>query len=111
MIFKMPASKAVGLSMLLALLTPSYQGDAMPADGGNTVQGFYDALLSTMKNGRALGQSGRFAQLDPIVRRTFDIAAMARLSVGPTWSSLTETQRQEVIESFARYIAAIYADR
>jgi phospholipid transport system substrate-binding protein len=83
----------------------------MPADGGNTVQGFYDALLSTMKNGRALGQSGRFAQLDPIVRRTFDIAAMARLSVGPSWSSLTETQRQEVIESFARYIAAIYADR
>jgi phospholipid transport system substrate-binding protein len=83
----------------------------MPADGGNTVQGFYDALLSTMKNGRALGQNGRFAQLDPIVRRTFDIAAMARLSVGPSWASLTEGQRQQVTESFARYIAAIYADR
>ena len=111
MALKMPASKAVGLAILLALLTLSYRADAMPADGGNTVQGFYDALLSTMKNGRALGQSGRFAQLDPIVRRTFDIAAMARLSVGPYWSSLTETQRQQVIESFARYIAAIYADR
>jgi phospholipid transport system substrate-binding protein len=111
MIFKKPASKAVGLSMLLALLTPSYRADAMPADGGNTVQGFYDALLSTMKNGRALGQNGRFAQLDPIVRRTFDIAAMARLSVGPSWASLTEGQRQQVTESFARYIAAIYADR
>ena len=111
MVFKMPASKAVGLAMLLALLTPSYRADATPADGGNIVQGFYDALLSTMKNGGTLGQSGRFAQLDPIVRRTFDIAAMARLSVGPYWSSLTETQRQQVIESFARYIAAIYADR
>jgi phospholipid transport system substrate-binding protein len=111
MIFKKPASKAVGLSMLLALLTPSYRADSMPADGGNTVQGFYDALLSTMKNGRALGQNGRFAQLDPIVRRTFDIAAMARLSVGPSWASLTEGQRQQVTESFARYIAAIYADR
>ena len=111
MIFKKPARKAVGLSMLLALLTPSYRADSMPADGGNTVQGFYDALLSTMKNGRALGQNGRFAQLDPIVRRTFDIAAMARLSVGPSWASLTEGQRQQVTESFARYIAAIYADR
>ena len=87
MVFKIKASKAVGLSMLLALLAPSYRADAVPADGGNTVRGFYDALLSTMKNGRALGQSGRFAQLDPIVRRTFDIAAMARLSVGPSWRS------------------------
>jgi phospholipid transport system substrate-binding protein len=36
---------------------------------------------------------------------------MARLSVGPSWAGLTETQRQQVIESFARYISAIYADR
>jgi phospholipid transport system substrate-binding protein len=36
---------------------------------------------------------------------------MARLSVGPSWASLTEGQRQQVTESFARYISAIYADR
>jgi hypothetical protein len=42
-------------------------------------------LLSTMKNGRTLGQGGRFIQLEPVIRRSFDIAAMARLSVGPSW--------------------------
>jgi phospholipid transport system substrate-binding protein len=36
---------------------------------------------------------------------------MARLSVGPSWASLTEAQRQQVTESFGRYISAIYADR
>ena len=36
---------------------------------------------------------------------------MARLSVGPTWATLTEAQRQQVTESFGRYISAIYADR
>jgi phospholipid transport system substrate-binding protein len=36
---------------------------------------------------------------------------MARLSVGPSWSGLTEAQRQQVTESFGRYISAIYADR
>jgi phospholipid transport system substrate-binding protein len=36
---------------------------------------------------------------------------MARLSVGPSWTSLTEAQRQQVAESFGRYISAIYADR
>src|SRR6201987_686729 len=64
-----------------------------------------------MENGRTLGQSGRFTQLEPVIRRSFDIASMARVSVGPSWASLTDGQRQQVTESFARYISAIYADR
>jgi phospholipid transport system substrate-binding protein len=36
---------------------------------------------------------------------------MARLAVGPSWTGLTEAQRQQVTESFGRYIPAIYADR
>jgi phospholipid transport system substrate-binding protein len=75
------------------------------------VQDLYDALLSTLKNGRTLGQNGRFTQLEPIIRRTFDIASMVRLSVGSSWASLTEAQRQQVAESFGRHISAIYADR
>jgi phospholipid transport system substrate-binding protein len=75
------------------------------------VQGLYDALLNTMKNARALGQSGRFTQLAPVIRRSFDITSMARLSVGPSWSSLTDAQRQQMTESYGRYISAIYADR
>ena len=103
--------KAAALVGGLGLATLSYPVHAAPARGGDTVQGLYDALLSTMKNGRTLGQSGRFAQLAPVIRRTFDIASMARLSVGPSWASLTEAQRQQATESFARYISAIYADR
>jgi len=80
---------------------------AAPSSGGDAVQGLYDALLSTMKSGKALGQSGRFTQLG----RSFDIAAMARLSIGPTWASLAEAQRQQLSESFGRYMSAIYADR
>jgi phospholipid transport system substrate-binding protein len=85
---------------------------AAPASGSDTVQGLYDTLLSTMKNGRTLGQSGRFVQLEPVVRRTFDIASMARLSVGPSsWATMSETQRQQITESYGRYISAIYAER
>src|SRR5262249_61026882 len=35
--------------------------------------------------------------------RSFETVAVARLSVGPTWASLTEVQRQELTESLARY--------
>jgi hypothetical protein len=43
---------------------------------------------SALKNGRALGQSGRFAQLEPALRRSFDVPATARLSVGSSWPGL-----------------------
>jgi phospholipid transport system substrate-binding protein len=103
--------KAVALAAGLGLAMLSYPAHAATASGGDTVQGLYDALLSTMKNGRTLGQSGRFTQLEPVIRRTFDISSMARLSVGSSWAALSEAQRQQVTESFGRYISAIYADR
>jgi phospholipid transport system substrate-binding protein len=103
--------KAVAFAAGLGLAVISSPVHAAPASSGDTVQGLYDALLSTMKNGRILGQSGRFTQLEPVIRRSFDIATMARLSVGASWTGLTEAQRQEMSESFGRYISAIYADR
>jgi len=103
--------KAVLLSAGLALGMLSYPVHATPASGGDTVKRLYDTLLNTMKNGRTLGQSGRFAQLDPVIRGSFDIASMARLSIGSSWAGMSESQRQQVTESFGRYISAIYADR
>ena len=106
-----PLWKAVAFAAGLGLSMISFPVHSALSSGGDTVQGLYDALLSAMKNGRTLGQSGRFTQVEPVIRRSFDTAAMARLSVGPTWASLTEAQRQEVTESFGRYMSAIYADR
>ena len=112
MVPKTPSWKAAALAAGLGLGMLSYSAHAAPASSGDTVQGLYDVLLSTMKNGRTLGQRGRFTQLQPVIRRTFDIPSMARLSVGSSsWVSLSEAQRQQVNESFGRYISAIYADR
>jgi len=110
-VYRTPMSKAVALSAGIGLAMLSYPVHAAPPSGSDTVQGLYDALLTTMENGRTLGQSGRFTQLEPVIRRTFDLRWMARLSVGPSWATLTDTQRQQVTESFGRYISAIYADR
>jgi len=107
----MRAGRAAGLAVVVALAILPQRSFAAPASGSDTVQGLYDTLLSTMKNGRTLGQSGRFVQLEPVVRRTFDIASMARLSVGHSWATMSESQRQQVTDGFGRYISAIYADR
>jgi phospholipid transport system substrate-binding protein len=102
---------AVGFAVTLALAVVAHPAFASQASGSATVQGLYDVLLSTMKNGHTLGESGRFVQLEPVIRRTFDVVTMARLSVGPAWAGLTEAQRQQIAEGFGRYISAIYADR
>jgi phospholipid transport system substrate-binding protein len=108
---KTPMWKAGALAAVLGLAMVPYPARAALGGGSDTVQGLYDALLSTMKNGRTLGKSGRFAQLEPVIHRSFDIPSMARLSVGSSWATLSEAQRQQVTESFERYISAIYADR
>src|SRR5215469_17535570 len=108
---KTPTWKAAAFAVGLGLGMLSSAVHAAPAGGGDTVRALYDTLLYTMKNGRTLGQSGRFAQLDPVIRRSFDIAEMARLALGRSWAGLNESQRQQITESFGRYISAIYADR
>jgi phospholipid transport system substrate-binding protein len=108
---KTPLWKAVAFAGGLGLSLLSYPVHAAAANGGDVVQSLYDALLTTMKNGRTLGQSGRFTQMAPVIRRSFDIATMTRLAVGPSWGGLGEAQRQQVTESFGRYISAVYADR
>ena len=102
--------KAAAFAAVLGLVVHGVPAQAA-ASSGDTVQGLYDALLSTMKNGRLLGQAGRYTQLEPVILRSFDIASMARLAVGRYWPLLSAEQRQRLTESFGRYISAIYADR
>jgi hypothetical protein len=49
---KMPLFKAVAFAAGLGLSMLSYPVHATPSSSSDTVQGLYDVLLSTMKNGR-----------------------------------------------------------
>jgi phospholipid transport system substrate-binding protein len=98
------------VAALLAIgLAP--QATAAAADPQESVRGFYGVLLSNMREGRMLGESGRYARLAPVVDRTFDIPSMTRLAVGPTWATLAPPQQLQLIAAFAHYVAATYADR
>jgi phospholipid transport system substrate-binding protein len=89
----------------------------IPAEGAPTsgptevVRNFYGVLLDVMQHADALGPRGRYQKLEPVVRNTFDVPFMARLSIGPTWAKLTPEQKRRTVEAYTRYIAAIYASR
>src|SRR5437762_5748422 len=77
---KMSWRRAVAFAVGLGLAVLSYPVHAAPASSGDTVQRLYDALLGTMKNGRILGQSGRFTQLEPVIRSSFEDRKSTRLN-------------------------------
>ena len=103
-----PAS--ICLALWFAIGLPAQQV-AAASDPQDVAQGFYRVLLITMRDGRSLGQSGRYARLVPVVNRTFDLAFMARLAVGPSWATLAPAQQQRLTEAFGNYVSATYADR
>ena len=98
------------IAMVLAagLITP---GLAAVSNLEDSVRTLYSVLLGNMKQGRVLGESGRYSRLAPIVDRTFDIPQMTRLAVGPAWETLPQTEQRRLQAAFAHYVTATYADQ
>lgn len=94
----------------VAALSPSgLAADAAPAV--QAIQTFYDTLLSAMKQAKELGFSGRYAKLEPAIRRAYNLPLTVRLSVGPEWEKLTSEQQKELTDAFSQFTIATYASR
>jgi hypothetical protein len=67
--------KIPGLCLCLLLPTriSAPAAAAPPMNPQDSVRSLYDTLLTTMQDGRTLGQSGRYARLAPVVSRLFDV--------------------------------------
>ena len=106
-------SKIAGLcvALFLAAGVVAERAAATATGPQDSVRSFYATLLTTMKDGGMLGQSGRYARLAPMVDRVFDVPFMARLAIGSSWATLPAPQQQRLTEAFQHYIVATYADR
>ena len=96
------------LAGLLVSLSPVPAAASGPTDAIRRLNG---ELLDTMQHAAALGVKGRYQKLEPIVFKTFDVPYMARLSIGPSWASLTPDQKKRAARAYGRYVAAVYATR
>lgn len=102
----MIARRAVFALGFLAVSAPGRAQDA-----ARPVEAFHAALLEVMRNAAALGPRGREQRLRPVMERSFDLAAMARIAVGPGWARLPGEEQQAVAAAFADWIVATYAGR
>src|ERR1700742_4281880 len=101
------------LMALVLVLIPAVATAADEAPAADpavkTVQGFYDALLDTMKHGKELGLMGRYNKLKPAIEQAYDLPLMTSLAVGSTWSTLSASDQQALIAAFERMTIANYA--
>jgi phospholipid transport system substrate-binding protein len=100
---------AVAATVALMVLTNA--APALAADPEDSVQNFHETLISAMKDGRTLGETGRYARIEPVIRRLFDLPLMSRLAIGASWATLSPAQQQTATAALGAYITATYADR
>ncbi len=99
----------VALALAALFHTPAFAESSDPA--ASRITSFYGSLLDTMKQAKQLGVKGRYEKLSPVLAKTYDLASMSRLAVGPSWSALTPQQQAAIVNAFTRMTIATYASR
>jgi phospholipid transport system substrate-binding protein len=104
------AVRAVAFGLILSMLVPPAVSAEENAPGA-VVDAFYTALLSVMKQGGSLGFQGRYARLEPVIDKTFNLDFMGRLAIGPQWTTLTPEQKKRALDTFHRFTVSNYASQ
>ena len=76
-----------------------------------TVEQLYDALQAVMHRDEQLSYEERYSQLDPVIRRVYDLPFMSSKTLGRYWKDLSEQDRERWVSTFARLTVSTYADR
>lgn len=95
--------------LALFALAPAHGESADPA--ASRISSFYEVLLDTMQQARQLGLKGRYDKLAPVLSKTYDLASMSRIAVGPSWNGLSAQQQLGIVNAFTRMTIATYASR
>ena len=101
------AARAIGLAAAALLLLAAVEAAPPRA----VIERLYAALLQSMQNADTLGFSGRYENLAPVLTEGFDLAFMARASVGRYWSGMNAGQQEKLADAFERFTVATYAGR
>lgn len=106
----MPLSRRLllGLPLLFAAV-PACAADSAGAPA--VIRQFYADLLAVMKAAKGLSFDQRYARLAPSIERSFDLAAMTRIAVGPGWAQIAAPEQARLTDAFSRYTISVYANR
>jgi phospholipid transport system substrate-binding protein len=93
------------LSMHIAMPYPS-AGDRGAIE---VVEKLHTTLLAVMKEGDQIGYLGRYDQLAPVIKTSFDMPFISKTVLGKYWETFNNEQRSRFIEAFTQMSIATYA--
>ncbi len=99
-------------SLMFIVLSNSLFAAQVPSESAVQVIEKFDAvLLECLKRSDELGYSGRYALLEPIMKKTFFYSLMVRKSTGSYWKTMSEVQKEELLDKYITWSVGSYADR
>jgi len=103
--------KILGLLAFIILVIHAAIPYASDSDGGSTevVEKLHSTLLAAMKDGVNIGYHGRYEQLAPVIKSSFDMPFISRTVLGKYWETFNNEQRSRFVETFTQLSIATYA--
>lgn len=103
----MTVSRRAAMAGILALASlPALAADP---EAVAPIQALNQALLGSMRAGKATPFAQRYAALLPAVDRAFDLPAILRVSVGPRFVSMTPAEQAQLLDVFRKFTVCSYA--
>ena len=104
----------IGLASAIAVTATFGAAPVSAADSAldpavQAIKSFYATLIDTMKRGQELGLEGRAKELKPATESAFDMTEITRLSIGPSWTGISEDQRKALVDAMERVTVFQYA--
>ena len=81
------------------------------ADAKSVIDKLHTTLLDVMKRADALGYSGRYDTLAPVVSASFDFDTIGQKLLDRYWAGLNADQKKLFLDTFERLSTATYAAR
>jgi phospholipid transport system substrate-binding protein len=78
-------------------------------DATRVIEKLQTALLTVMKGGEKLGYKGRYDQLEPVIRASFDMPFISKTVLSKHWGTFNEGERSRFVETFTKLGIATYA--
>jgi len=99
------------LTLILFFMIPLTMPMASAGDRGATelVEKLHSTLLAVMKDGDKIGYQGRYDQLAPVIKSSFDMPFVSRTVLGKYWETFNSEQRSRFVEAFTQLSIATYA--
>jgi phospholipid transport system substrate-binding protein len=97
-----------GMTLAVAGVAVAAAQTAAPRE---VIERLHASLLEVMRHADELGYEGRYRQLEPVLRTTYDFPFMTRIAIGASWAGLDQAQQEKLAALFTEMSIANYAAR